>query len=200
MHGYVVRLVICGLGASLAGCGGGGGGNGGGGGGSGWTQGVFMPSQSFAAECVAPRSGVNPATGQSYPDLQGTTLDENNFLRSWSDETYLWYDEIVDQDPAGFNNPLVYFDELRTFDVTPSGADKDKFHFIYSTDEWFQLSQSGESVGYGAAWIILASAPPREAVVGPVRSMPVCSRRPRESRILSSWRISVRTATPARLR
>jgi hypothetical protein len=166
MHGYVVRLVICGLGASLAGCGGGGGGNGGGGGGSGWTQGVFMPSQSFAAECVAPRSGVNPATGQSYPDLQGTTLDENNFLRSWSDETYLWYDEIVDQDPAGFNNPLVYFDELRTFDVTPSGADKDKFHFIYSTDEWFQLSQSGESVGYGAAWIILASAPPREAVVG----------------------------------
>jgi C-terminal processing protease CtpA/Prc len=168
MRGYIVRLVVCGLVASLAGCGGGGGGGdgGGGGGGSGWTPGVFLPSQSFSAECVAPRSGINPATGQSYPDVQGTTLDENNFLRSWSDETYLWYDEIVDQDPAGFNNPLVYFDELITLDVTPSGADKDKFHFTYPSDDWYQLSQSGVSAGYGAAWIILAASPPREAVVG----------------------------------
>jgi C-terminal processing protease CtpA/Prc len=169
MHGYVVRLAICGLGASLAGCGGGGGGggNGGGGGGSGWTPGVFLPSQSFAADCVAPRSGINPATGQPYPDVQGTTLDENNFLRSWSDETYLWYDEITDQDPAGFNHPLDYFEELKTFETTlPSGAPKDKFHFTYDSDEWFQLSQSGVSAGYGAAWIILAASPPREAVVG----------------------------------
>jgi C-terminal processing protease CtpA/Prc len=124
-----------------------------------------MPSESFAAECLAPRSGIDPATGQSYPDVQGTTLDENNFLRSWSDETYLWYDEIVDQDPAGFNNPLVYFDELRTFDVTPSGADKDQFHFTYPSDEWYQLSQSGVSAGYGAAWVILSQQPPRELVV-----------------------------------
>jgi len=167
MHGYVARLVICGLGASLAGCGGGGGDGGDGGGGGGdWTPGVFLPSDSFAAQCAAPRSGTNPDGGQPYPDVQGTTLDENNFLRSWSDETYLWYDEITDQDPAGFSNPLAYFEELRTFATTPSGADKDKFHFTFDSDEWFQLSQSGASVGYGAAWIILAASPPREAVVG----------------------------------
>ncbi|HLU06005.1 MAG TPA: S41 family peptidase [Woeseiaceae bacterium] len=156
---------------ALAACGGGsggtsGGGGGGGGGGSTWTPHVFLPSNSFAAQCSAPRSGINPETGQAYPDVQGSVLDENNFLRSWSDETYLWYGEITDQDPAGFNNPLVYFDELRTFATTPSGADKDQFHFTYPTDEWFKLSQSGVSAGYGAAWVIVTSVPPREAVVG----------------------------------
>jgi carboxyl-terminal processing protease len=150
---------------AVAACGGGGGGDSGGGGGGSWTPGVFLPSGSFAAQCSAPRSGIDPETGQAYPDVQGSVLDENNFLRSWSDETYLWYDEITDQDPAGFNNPLVYFDDLRTFTTTPSGADKDKFHFTYPTDEWFELSQSGVSAGYGAAWIILSQEIPRELVV-----------------------------------
>lgn len=167
MGANVTRLFLSSLCLSLVACGGGGGGNGGGngGGGSTWTPGVFQPSDSFAAQCVAPRSGTDPQTGLAYPDVQGTTLDENNFLRSWSDETYLWYDEIVDQDPAGFNNPLDYFDELRTFATTPSGADKDKFHFTFDSAEWFQLSQSGVSAGYGAAWIILSQTVPRELVV-----------------------------------
>ena len=163
-----IRLLASSLCLVLAACGGGGGGDsGGGGGGSGWTPGVFLPSSSFAAQCSAPRSGIDPETGQAFPDVKGTILDENHFLRSWSDETYLWYDEITDQDPAGFNHPLDYFDVLRTFDTTASGAPKDKFHFTYPTDEWYQLSQSGESVGYGAAWIILSEAGtiPRELVV-----------------------------------
>jgi len=167
MDANITRLVISGLWLALAACGGGGGGggNGGGGGGSNWTPGTFEPSESFAAQCAAPRSGTNPETGLPYADVQGTTLDENDFLRSWSDETYLWYDEITDRDPAGFNNPLVYFDELRTFDTTASGADKDKFHFTFDSEEWFQLSQSGVSAGYGAAWIILSQTVPRELVV-----------------------------------
>jgi len=81
------------LALALAACGGGGGGNGGGGG-SGWTRGVFMPSASFAARCVAPRSGNHPITGNPWPDVSGTRTDENNFLRAWSNETYLWYNEI----------------------------------------------------------------------------------------------------------
>ena len=71
------------------------------------------------------------------------TLDENNFLRSYSDDTYLWYDKIVDQDPGLFNDPLVYFDQLQTTAITPSGQPKDKFHFTFDSEEWFQLSQSG---------------------------------------------------------
>ncbi len=153
----------------LAACGGGGGrnlgGGVGGGGGSGWTLGVFLDASTFAAHCAAPRSGIDPATQQPYPDIQGTTLDENNFLRSYSDNTYLWYDEITDQDPGLFNDPIDYFDQLKTFATTPSGADKDKFHFTFDSEAWFQLSQSGVSAGYGAQWVLLSATPPREVVV-----------------------------------
>jgi C-terminal processing protease CtpA/Prc len=146
--------------AALAACGGGGGNDGGGGGGpngSSWSPGVFMPSSSFAAQCENPRSGTN--------DLQGTVLDENNFLRSYSDETYLWYDEIADQNPGLFNSPLVYFNELMTTETTASGAPRDKFHFTLSTEEWEQQSQSGAAAGYGAQWAILSAMPPREVLV-----------------------------------
>ena len=152
----------------LAACGGGGGGGFAGdpgGGGNGWTPGVFLDASTFFASCAAPRSGINPATGQPFPDVQGTTVDENNFLRSYSDDTYLWYDEITDQDPGLFNDPIDYFDQLKTFALTPSGADKDKFHFTFDSEAWFQLSQSGVSAGYGAQWVLLARAPPREIVV-----------------------------------
>jgi len=153
----------------LAACGGGGGGgftggNGGDGGGSGWTPGVFLDAGTFFAMCAAPRSGINPATGQPFPDIQGTTLDENNFLRSYSDDTYLWYNEITDRDPGLFATPE-YFDLLKTEATTASGQLKDKFHFTIPSDEWFQLSQSGVSAGYGAEWIFLSESLPGEVVV-----------------------------------
>jgi carboxyl-terminal processing protease len=160
-------LLLAATALALGSCGGGGGDDDGNGGGSntGWQAGVFLPSAQFADRCVAPRSGTDPATGNSYPDVQGTLLDENNYLRSYSDETYLWYDEIVDRDPANYNNPLAYFDLLRTTATTPSGQPKDKFHFTYDSEEWYQLSQSGVSAGYGAQWVLLSSTPPREVRV-----------------------------------
>jgi len=138
---------------------------GGGGGGGGWQSGVFLDASSFAAHCAAPRSGINPATGQPFPDIQGITADENNFLRSYSNDTYLWYDEIVDRDPGAYSDPLEYFDLLRTIELTPSGAPKDKFHFTYDSEAWFQLSQSGISAGFGAQFVLLSATPPREIVV-----------------------------------
>jgi carboxyl-terminal processing protease len=152
---------------ALAACGGGGGNSstGNGNGSDVWTAGLFLPSSSFAAQCVSPRSGNHPITGQTWPDVAGTRADENNFLRSWSNETYLWYDEIIDQNPALFASSLAYFEELKTEETTASGAPKDKFHFTYETDEWLQLSQSGVSAGYGAEWIILSGSPPRKLVV-----------------------------------
>ncbi len=155
---------------ALAACGGGGGGGFAGdtgGGRNGWTPGVFLDASTFAARCAAPRSGLDPATNppQPFPDIQGTTLDENNFLRSYSDDTYLWYDEITDRDPGLFNDPIDYFDQLKTFAKTSSNADKDKFHFTIPSDEWFQLSQSGISAGYGAEWVLISAAPPREILV-----------------------------------
>ncbi len=131
---------------------------------SGWTPGVFQDASTFQAMCLAPRSGINPATGQPFPDIQGMTVDENNFLRSYSNDTYLWYDEIVDRDPGLFSTPA-YFDLLKTDATTASGQPKDKFHSTIPSDEWFQLSQSGVSAGYGAQFVLIAAAPPREIVV-----------------------------------
>ena len=147
----------------LAGCGGGGGG-GGGGNTNAWTMGVFPPATNFDAKCVSPRSGTDPATGRAFPDVPGTAADEKMWLRSWTNDLYLWYSEVPDLDPASYTTPQ-YFDVLMTPAVTPSGNPKDKFHFTLSSAEWFALSQSGASAGYGAQWVLLSTMPPRRAVV-----------------------------------
>jgi len=131
---------------------------------SSWTPGQFLDAGTFFAQCSTPRSGINPATGLPFPDVQGETVDENNFLRSYSNDTYLWYDEITDRDP-GLYSTVTYFDLLRTVATTPSGQPKDKFHFTFPSDEWFALSQSGVSAEYGAQWVFIAVVPPRRIVV-----------------------------------
>jgi hypothetical protein len=146
-----------------SGTGSGNGGNGGNGSGT-WTAGVFQPSSSFINKCSAPRTGTDSITGQPFPDTLGTTTDENNFLRSWTNELYLWYQEVPDLNPALYAT-ADYFDLLRTDATTPSGADKDKFHFTYPTAVWEALSGSGQEVGYGLTFALLKTTPPRQAVV-----------------------------------
>ena len=128
---------------------------------SGWVRGVFEEASLFRNSCATPRTGVDPGTGFSYADHQGTTVDENNWLRSWSDHSYLWYAEIVDTDPDCCDTPT-YFGLMRTMETTPSGAEKDRFHFSMDTEEWNELSQSGVSAGYGARFAVLAPRPPRD--------------------------------------
>jgi carboxyl-terminal processing protease len=148
------------------------GGGGGGGGGTpsspmpaGWVEGQFLPTSTFAALCVTPRSGIDPGTGQAYLDRQGTALDEKNWLRSWTNDLYLWFSEVPDQNPAGFATDAAYFDVLKTPAITASGKPKDQFHFTYPTATWESLSQSGVQPGYGADFLILAGTPPRNVVV-----------------------------------
>src|SRR6185312_1922484 len=164
--------------AALYGCGGGGGGgssgsllgnsfgNGGSGSGTGstYTPGVFQPSSKFAALCQSPRSGTDPSTGQRYPDMQGTTTDENNWLRSWTHELYLWYDEVQDADPSQSTTPQ-YFQLMKTMEKTASGAPKDRFHFTYPTSVWEQLSGAGVEVGYGTQFEIVQATPPRNVEI-----------------------------------
>lgn len=128
---------------------------------SGWVRGVFEEASVFRNSCAVPRTGTDPSTGSAYDDRQGTTRDENNWLRSWSDHTYLWYAEIADTDPDCCDTPT-YFGLMRTMETTPSGADKDRFHFSMDTEEWNELSQSGVSAGYGARFAVLAPRPPRD--------------------------------------
>jgi carboxyl-terminal processing protease len=147
----------------LVGCGGGGSG-GGSGGDSTWVAGTFAPASTFEAQCATPRSGIDPITQVRYPDKKGSVLTENNWLRSWSNDLYLWYDEITDRDP-GLYSTSAYFDLLKTTATTPSGRGKDQFHFTMPTSQWEALSQSGVSPGYGATWTIIVSTPPRQIVV-----------------------------------
>jgi carboxyl-terminal processing protease len=170
-------LILCGI----TGCGGGGGGSnsgalnpsgGGAGGSSGsggsstgsWTPGVFLPESTFAAKCAAPRSGTDPTTHAVYPDVKGSSVDENNWLRAWTNDQYLWYSEAPDLNPASYAT-ADYFPLLKTSATTSSGAPKDKFHYTYATSVWEALSQSNVEVGYGVKWFIVQGTPPRSLVV-----------------------------------
>ena len=129
-----------------------------------WVEGVFEPAAHFKDFCANPRQ-LDPLSGEGYPDMPGATVDENNWLRSWSNDTYLWYDEIVDRNPALYDDPITYFGLLKTTATTPSGNRKDRFHFTHATEVWEALINSGATVGYGMRVTLLRVRPPREAVV-----------------------------------
>jgi len=144
LSGKTLTLLLSSTLLTLAGCGGGGStdtnNNSGSSGGTNsgtpqWVAGVFAPDSELAGQCAANQTG--------------SELTEKLWLRSWSNDTYLWYSEIADIDPAPFG-VLPYFDQLKTQELSATGNIKDKFHFSMPTSEWDQLNQSGASVGYGA--------------------------------------------------
>lgn len=132
-----------------------------------WQSGVFANEDVFKNRCEIPRTGTD-LNGNSFPDTQGSTFDEQMWLRSWSNDTYLWYSEITDQNPANFQTPLAYFDVLKTEQRTASGAAKDNFHFSQSTEEYESFAQSGSQTGYGINWTFIRNSPPRALRVSTV--------------------------------
>jgi len=128
------------------------------------NQGPFPPSSQFAAKCAVPRTGIDSSTGRPYPDRAGTSGDEKRWIRSWTDELYLWYREVPNLSPDSAGTPIDYFNALKTQATTASGKPKDQFHFTYSTDDWHRLSQSGVRSGYGVQWIVVQPARPRRVV------------------------------------
>lgn len=157
MHASRTAFAASCLALLLAACGGGGGGSSGGS-----TSKDFPPSGTLAAQCIAPRSGSNPATGQPYADKAGSAATEKAWLRSWIHEFYLWYSEVPDPDASAYATPQDYFDVLKTPALTPSGREKDQFHFTYATDKWIAESQSGVTAGYGVEWSSISRKAPRE--------------------------------------
>lgn len=129
-----------------------------------WSQGIFEDENLLKNACAAPRSG-NDINGNPFPDIQGSLLNENHWLRSWSNNTYLWYNEITDQNPANFISTGEYFDTLKTQELTSSGNARDRFHFTFDSEEWLQLTQAGQSAGYGAEWALIAASPPRKVLI-----------------------------------
>lgn len=164
-------LTVAGL---VAGCGGGGGGGGGGfpialptatapvtGSGSGDSG--IVASSTVAGLCAAPRTGINPATGTAYPDRSGTIDQEKTWVRSWIDETYLWYGEVPTTLKASdYATPIDWFAVLKTPLTTASGKARDRFHYTLGTEAYRLQSNAGVSVSYGIANAILKSSPPRD--------------------------------------
>ena len=137
-------------------------------GGSTYVPGQYLPAANYAAKCASPRAGTDPITNVAYPDVQGTATDENNFLRSWTHQLYLWFDQVPDLDPSQYTT-VNYFPLLKTSATTASGAPVDKFHFTYATSTWESLSMQGVQAGYGVDFDVVAAAPPRARVAaGPV--------------------------------
>jgi carboxyl-terminal processing protease len=132
--------------------------------GDGWVAGEFRASNDYYAYCENPRSGTDPYTGKPYPDVQGSYVDENNWLRSWSNELYLWYDEIPDENPADYDT-APYFQLLKTPEITATGTPKDQFHWSAPTEEYRRVNESGIASGYGLTWVVLSAVPPREVVL-----------------------------------
>ena len=155
---------IAGYAALLASCGGGGGSSGGS------PFDIGLPSAaSLAQECAAPRPAgtIDPFTKAPYGDVQGSLATETAFLRSWIDETYLWYQDVrvlpaTTLDATAYTTTLAYFKALKTPLVTATGKPKDQFHFTYDTPSWVALATSGNSFGYGFQ-IALINAKPTPA-------------------------------------
>ncbi len=153
----------------VAACGGGGGGGGSppppppppGGTGPTWTPGVFPSASGFKNRCAVVRTGTD-IEGNTFPDVQGTALDERFWLRSWTHETYLWNTEVQDRNPADYPDKLAYFDLLRTFALTPSGKEKDDFHFSEPTTEYLARRNAAPSATYGASYVAFRTTPPRD--------------------------------------
>lgn len=111
--------------------------------------------------CAVPRANSS--------DRSGSLDTEKSWLRSWIDETYLWYREVPNNiNPANYATPVSYFGALKTPAITTSGTAKDKFHFTYDTEVWKALSSGGSTVDYGVDWAAISSVPPRKWVAAVV--------------------------------
>ncbi|WP_152084591.1 S41 family peptidase [Pseudoalteromonas sp. A25] len=126
-----------------------------------WNASVYPPSSQYQHYCANPRSGIDPFENTPYPDKAGSAMLEKLWLRSFSHETYLWYDEIPDQNPSTFDSIKAYFNSLKTSATTASGKQKDQFHFSESYEDYKKESQSGVSASYGVRWAFVNRTPPR---------------------------------------
>ena len=106
-----------------------------------WEPGVFEEYQNLSQICESPRPS----------DLLGTISDENNWIRSWSNDTYLWYDELPDINPSSVENNIDYFNLMKTNGLTPTGKFKDPpgYHYTIPTEQHMSDIAGQPTYGYG---------------------------------------------------
>jgi carboxyl-terminal processing protease len=126
-----------------------------------WQSGVFAASGTTKDQCEVVRTGVD-SEGRAFPDRLGSLLAEKFWLRSWTNETYLWNDEVIDRDPASIPAKLDYFAALRTLAKTSSNKDKDNFHFSEPTSEYLANRNSAPQASFGVSFAFFLSTRPRD--------------------------------------
>lgn len=136
-----------------------------GGGGNDLSGNARLKANSCAPDNPYARAGGRLLSG--YQD--GTRSDEKQWLASYMDQQYLWYQEIPDVDPGGasFNTGShlqlmsAYFQALKSQAKTGDRL-KDHHSFLEATADYTQRTQAGVEVGYGVEWATLAADPPRD--------------------------------------
>ncbi|MFB0995847.1 MAG: hypothetical protein QMC30_04205, partial [Porticoccaceae bacterium] len=101
---------------------------------SGWVAGEYDDWRLTSMRNIC----ENPRNTADNTDTQGTVTDENNWIRSYSNDTYLWYSELNDIDPGTVSSAEEYFDLMRTNGLSPTGNAKDQFHYSQNTEEYNQ--------------------------------------------------------------
>ncbi len=119
-------------------------------------------SSSLANQCTAPRPGTS--------DGPGSIDTEKTWVRSFMNETYLWYQDIPQVDPASYTAAAygnstykaldAYFRALKTTKTTASGKLVDEFSFTRVTADLVK-QQSGIASGYGIHFAFIQNKPPR---------------------------------------
>ncbi len=138
--------------AALAACGGGGGGEAP----TSVTPASLPPASSLAKQCEANNTG---------------TLDtEKSWIRSFMNDTYLWYQDVPQVNAATYTAANytgnsyraldAYFVALKTPKLTTSGKPVDQFSFTIPTADLNNL-QSGVTSGYGIRFTVISNVPPR---------------------------------------
>lgn len=123
---------------------------------------TFPAASSVQNLCAAPRPGTD--------DKPGSVETEKTYLRSFTDETYLWYRDVPVLNPANYANPQDYFKDLKTPAKTASGKLVDEFHWSVSETEYEQQN-AGIEEGYGIQWAFGSTRPPRSLVIANVEKI-----------------------------
>ena len=109
----------------------------------------YPPSGTLRSICQTVRTDTD-LNGNPRGDVQGELLHELFWIRSFMNETYLFFEQVTDSDPNNFTDISAYFDDRLTTASTASGRLVDRFSFIQSTES-FEASRSGApTFGYGA--------------------------------------------------
>ena len=122
----------------------------------------FSPHRISSNRCAAPRSGTDPFT-TGLSGSHRSTPDQNNWLRSWTNELYLWYREVPDLNPSLYQT-ADYFDALKTCAKTPTGATRTvPFHLSHGGVG--RAFDTGQEVTYGLTLGAHAADPTAAACV-----------------------------------